>query len=71
MPQSECQTILTFPPPNYLSIIIKLTLRGDYCENGPFGSYWNLWSPVNGTVWEGLEGVALLGEVCLARALYF
>ena len=24
----------------------------------------NTWSPANGTIWKGLEGVALLEEVC-------
>jgi hypothetical protein len=24
----------------------------------------NSWSPVSGTVWEGLEGVALLEKIC-------
>ena len=34
-------------------------------ENGPHKFLFvNAWSPVGGTVWEGLGGVALLKEVC-------
>ena len=38
---------------------------GSLNENGPHSFiYLSVWSPVGGTVWEGLEGVALLVAVC-------
>ena len=38
---------------------------GGLNENGPCRFiYLNAWFPVDGTVWEGLGGVALLEEVC-------
>jgi hypothetical protein len=38
---------------------------GGFNEHGPHRLIClNAWSPVSGTVWEGLRGVALLEEMC-------
>jgi hypothetical protein len=40
---------------------------GSLNENGPMDSCVEIWPPYDGTVWEGLGGVALLEKACQWR----
>lgn len=51
-------------------LLWRVTAYGSLCENGPHRFIClRAWSPVRGTVWQGLGGVALLGKWVPGRGL--